>query len=153
MNSVNKVILLGNAGKDAEVSYLKNDATVARFTVATNESYKDKNGEKQTRTEWHNVEVWGETAKFVGNKLKKGSLVYVEGKIKTEEFEKKNKEGQKVRATKIVAYDVQVQNKESKNENSNNSPSEQVNEYATSGAPQASAQFATNLDQGDDLPF
>ena len=151
MNSVNKVILLGNAGKDAEVSYLKNDATVARFTVATNESYKDKNGEKQTRTEWHNVEVWGETAKFVGNKLKKGSLVYVEGKIKTEEFE--NKEGQKVRATKIVAYDVQVQNKESKNENSNNSPSEQVNEYATSGAPQGSAQFAANLDQGDDLPF
>lgn len=151
MNSVNKVILLGNAGKDAEVSYLKNDATVARFTVATNESFKDKNGEKQTRTEWHNVEVWGETAKFVGNNLKKGSLVYVEGKIKTEEFE--NKEGQKVRATKIVAYDVQIQKKEGKNEGTNPSPAQQVNDYATTGADNNQAQFAASLDQGDDLPF
>lgn len=148
-NGVNKVILLGNAGKDAEVNYLQNNSTVARFTLATNENFKDKEGKKQTRVEWHNVEIWGESAKFVGQYLKKGSLVHVEGKLKTEEFT--NKEGQKVRATKIVAFDVQIFN----TTKDGSSPAQQVNDYASNGngAENSKTEFVANMAQGDDLPF
>lgn len=83
MSSVNKVILVGRLGKDPEVRYLDNNRAVANFSIATSENYKDRDGNKQEVTEWHDIEVWGELAKVVERYLKKGNQVYVEGKIRT----------------------------------------------------------------------
>ncbi len=84
---INKVILVGNLGKDPEVRHLENGTAVARFPVATNESYKDKNGEWQNMTEWHNVVVWRYLAEKAERALKKGSLVYIEGKLTTRKWQ------------------------------------------------------------------
>ncbi|MFN4082065.1 MAG: single-stranded DNA-binding protein [Bacteroidia bacterium] len=89
--SLNKVMLIGNLGRDPEVRYLDNNKVVASFTIATNETYTDKNGEKRTETEWHRVEMWDNLAKIAEKYLKKGNQVFVEGKIKTENW--KDKEG------------------------------------------------------------
>lgn len=78
---INKVILIGNLGKDPEVKRLENGTVVAKFSVATNESYKDKNGEWQKLTEWHDVVAWRGSAEYAEKHLKKGSSVYVEGKL------------------------------------------------------------------------
>ena len=96
---LNKVMIIGHLGKDPEVTVLQTGVTVAKFSIATTENYKDKQGNKVSNTEWHNVELWEGLAKVAEQYLKKGSLVYVEGKIKTEEYT--NKEGQKARTTKI----------------------------------------------------
>ncbi|MBC7382751.1 MAG: single-stranded DNA-binding protein [Bacteroidia bacterium] len=93
--SLNKVLLIGNLGQDPLVRYLENNRIVANFTLATNEIYMDKNGERKTETEWHLVEMWDQLAKSIdGLKqkglLKKGSQVYVEGKIRTEIYKDKN---------------------------------------------------------------
>jgi len=84
---INKVILVGNLGKDPEVRHLENGTAVAKFSLATNESYKDKNGEWQNMTEWHNVVVWRYLAEKAERTLKKGGLVYVEGKITTRKWQ------------------------------------------------------------------
>ena len=80
--SVNKVILIGNLGKDPEVKYTPSGTPVAKLTLATNERFKDKGGEWQDRTEWHNVVVWQRLAEIAGEYLKKGSKVYIEGRPK-----------------------------------------------------------------------
>ncbi|MBT8327075.1 MAG: single-stranded DNA-binding protein, partial [Bacteroidia bacterium] len=85
---INKVILVGHLGKDPEVRYLDQNRAVANLTIATNERYTDRNGNKVEQTEWHNLEMWDGLAKVAEKYLKKGSLVYVEGKLKTEEWEK-----------------------------------------------------------------
>ena len=85
---INKVILVGHLGKDPEVRYLDQNRAVANLTLATNERYTDRNGNKVEQTEWHNLEMWDGLAKVAEKYLKKGSLVYVEGKLKTEEWEK-----------------------------------------------------------------
>ena len=95
---VNKVILVGHLGKDPEVKYLDQNRAVANLTMATNERYTDRNGNKVEQTEWHNLEMWDGLAKVAEKYLRKGSLVYVEGKIKTEEWERDN---QKHRTTRI----------------------------------------------------
>src|ERR1043166_4782460 len=103
--SLNKVLLIGNLGKDPEVRYLDNNKVVATFTIATNETYTDRNGEKKTETEWHNVEMWDQLARTAEKFLKKGSQVYVEGKIKTENWRDKDgneRTGKKVRATAMT---------------------------------------------------
>ncbi len=85
---INKVILVGHLGKDPEVRYLDQNRVVANVTIATNERYTDRNGNKVETTEWHNLEMWDGLAKIAEQYLKKGSLVYLEGKLKTEEWEK-----------------------------------------------------------------
>jgi len=85
---INKVILVGHLGKNPEVKYLDQNRAVANLTLATNERYTDKNGNKVETTEWHNLEMWDGLAKVAEKYLTKGSLVYVEGKLKTEEWEK-----------------------------------------------------------------
>ncbi len=85
---INKVILVGHLGKDPEVRYLDQNRAVANLTIATNERYTDRNGNKVEQTEWHNLEMWDGLAKVAEKYLRKGSLVYVEGKLKTEEWEK-----------------------------------------------------------------
>ena len=96
---INKVILLGNVGKDPDVRHLDNNATVARFSLATSESYKNKNGEKITNTEWHNIVAWRSHAEFAGKYIKKGTLLYVEGKIRTRSWD--DKDGNKRYTTEV----------------------------------------------------
>ena len=102
--SVNKVILIGNLGKDPEVKYTPSGTAVANFTLATNERYKDKDGQWQDRTEWHNIVAWQRTAEIVGEYLKKGRSVYVEGRLQTRSWD--DKDGQKHYKTEIVAQDL-----------------------------------------------
>jgi len=102
--SVNKVILLGNLGKDAELSYLASGQAVSKFSMATNRRWKDKNGEMQDETEWHNIVVWGKTAENLTQYLTKGRQVYVEGRIKSRTWE--GRDGSKHYSTDIIANDV-----------------------------------------------
>lgn len=103
--SVNKVILIGNLGKDPEVKYTPQGTAVAKFTLATNERFKDKSGEWQDRTEWHNLVAWARTAEIVGEYLKKGRTVYVEGSLRTSSWDDKQT-GQKKYKTEIVVNDL-----------------------------------------------
>jgi single-strand DNA-binding protein len=105
MASVNKVILIGNLGRDPELRYTPGGQAVANFTLATNERFSSKDGEKQERTEWHRIVAWGRTGELCAQYLSKGRSVYVEGRLQTREWE--DKEGQKRRTTEIVATTVQ----------------------------------------------
>jgi single-strand DNA-binding protein len=100
-NSVNKVILVGRLGKDPEVKYTQTGVPVARFTIATDESWKDQGGEKQQRTEWHNIVAWRKLAEICGQYLNKGKLVYIEGRLQTRSWE--DKEGNKRYTTEVQA--------------------------------------------------
>jgi single-strand DNA-binding protein len=103
--SVNKVILIGNLGKDPEVKYTPQGTPVAKFTIATNERFKDKEGQWQDRTEWHNVVAWQRTAEIVGEYCKKGGKVYIEGSLRTHSWDDKTS-GQKKYMTEIVVNDL-----------------------------------------------
>jgi len=104
---VNKVILIGNLGKDPEVRYMPSGGAVANVTIATSESWKDKQtGEQQERTEWHNVVFFNRLAEIVGEYLKKGSQVYVEGSLRTRKWQ--DKEGRDRYTTEIVAGEMQM---------------------------------------------
>ena len=100
--SVNKAILVGRLGRDPETRYTSGGQAVANFTLATDESYKDRSGERQKRTEWHRVVLWGKLAEISQQYLKKGMLVYIEGRIQTRQWEDK-RDGQKKSTTEIVA--------------------------------------------------
>jgi single-strand DNA-binding protein len=103
--SVNKVILVGNLGKDPEVKYTSSGTPVAKFSLATNEGYKDKSGQWQDRTEWHNIVAWQRLAEIVGEYVKKGSKVYIEGRLQTSSWDDKET-GQKKYKTEIIANDL-----------------------------------------------
>lgn len=104
--SVNKVILVGRLGRDPETRYTGGGQAVANFSVATDESYKDKAGERQKRTEWHKIVVWGKQAEIAQQYLKKGSLVFIEGRIQSREWQ--DKEGQKRTSFEIVANNFRM---------------------------------------------
>ena len=104
MGSVNKVILVGNLGADPELKYTPSNRPVCNLSVATNEVWKDKNGQKQERTEWHRVNVWGDQAEHCSKYLAKGRMVYVEGRIQTRSWD--DKEGKKRYTTEVVAERV-----------------------------------------------
>jgi single-strand DNA-binding protein len=104
--SVNKVILVGRLGRDPETRYTGGGQAVANFSVATDESYKDKNGERQKRTEWHKIVVWGKQAEIAQQYLKKGSLIFIEGRIQSREWQ--DKEGQKRTSFEIVANNFRM---------------------------------------------
>ena len=99
MGSVNKVILVGNLGRDAELRYTPGGAAVATLNMATTEVWNDKAGQRQERTEWHNVDLWGKPAESLKEYLVKGKQVYVEGRIQTDEYT--DKEGVKRKSTKV----------------------------------------------------
>src|SRR5579872_4462651 len=103
--SVNKVILIGNLGKDPEVKYTPSGTAVAKFSLATNERFKDKSGEWQDRTEWHNIVAWQRLAEIVGEYVKKGSKIYIEGRLQTRSWDDKET-GQKRYKTEIIANDL-----------------------------------------------
>ncbi|HEX2830964.1 MAG TPA: single-stranded DNA-binding protein [Burkholderiales bacterium] len=106
MASVNKVILIGNLGKDPEVRYLPSGDAVTNISVATTDQWKDKSGERQEHTEWHRVAFFGKTAEIAGEYLRKGSPVYIEGRIRTRKWQ--DKEGQDRYSTEIVADRMQL---------------------------------------------
>ncbi|HET8966741.1 MAG TPA: single-stranded DNA-binding protein [Candidatus Acidoferrum sp.] len=104
--SVNKVILVGRLGRDPETRYTGGGQAVANFSVATDETYRDKNGERQKRTEWHKIVVWGKQAEIAQQYLKKGSLIFIEGRIQSREWQ--DKEGQKRTSFEIVATNFRM---------------------------------------------
>jgi single-strand DNA-binding protein len=102
---VNKVILIGHLGADPDMRYTPSGAGVCELRLATSESWKDKNGQRQERTEWHRIVVWGKTAEICAKYLAKGRQVFIEGRIQTRSYD--DKEGQKRYITEIIANDVQ----------------------------------------------
>ncbi|HXN15277.1 MAG TPA: single-stranded DNA-binding protein [Usitatibacter sp.] len=106
MASVNKVILIGNLGRDPETRYMPDGGAITNISIATTETWKDKAGEKQEKTEWHRVAFFGKLAEIAGEYLKKGSQVYVEGRLQTRKWQ--DKEGQDKYTTEIVADRMQM---------------------------------------------
>lgn len=138
MAGVNKVILLGHLGKDPEVKKLDSGKSVANFSLATSEVYKNKEGEKVTNTEWHNIVLWSPLAEIAESYLKKGSQLYLEGKISNRSYE--DKDGVKKYISEVVGRDITLLGRppnESSGENSNNEGSAGSNVS----------------DEVDDLPF
>jgi len=105
MASVNRVILVGNLGRDPELRYIPSGQAVANFTLATNDRWRDKEGNNQERTEWHRIVVWGKTAENCAQYLQKGRSVYIEGRLQTRDWE--DKEGNKRQTTETIAQTVQ----------------------------------------------
>ncbi len=103
--SVNKVLLIGRLGTNPEIRYTPTGSAVANFNVATNESWNDKNGQKQERTEWHRIVVWGKLAQLCGEYLTKGRQVYIEGRLQTRQWQ--DKDGQNRYTTEVIANTVQ----------------------------------------------
>ena len=138
MASVNKVILVGNLGADPEVRYMSNGEAVANVRLATTESWKDKNsGEKREVTEWHRVVFYRKLAEIVGQYLKKGSSVYIEGRIRTRKWQ--DKEGQERYTTEIEATEMQMLGGKS--------------ESATAPKPGANPQASGFEDMSDEITF
>lgn len=104
MRGINKVILIGNIGKEPEYKTLQDGTPVAKLTIATTESYRLKNGDTQSRTEWHSIIVWRALATFANKYIQKGSLIYIEGKLRSRRYE--DKEGHKKYVTEVVADQV-----------------------------------------------
>jgi single-strand DNA-binding protein len=103
---VNKVILIGNVGADPELRYTPSGTAVTNYNMATNESWTDSSGERQERTEWHRIVVWGRLAEICNQYLRKGSKVYIEGRLQTRNWE--GQDGQKRYTTEVVARDMQI---------------------------------------------
>ncbi|MEA3503739.1 MAG: single-stranded DNA-binding protein [Bacteroidota bacterium] len=143
-SGVNKVILLGNLGKDPEVKHLESGAVVAHFTLATTEVYKDKNGERQSKTEWHNVVFWRRLAEIIEQYVKKGDQVYLEGKISTRSYN--DKDGNKKFFTEIVGNSLTMLGKKGGDDPSQSQQSK--NEAAKSVSTEI-----TEEQGDDDLPF
>lgn len=106
MASVNKVILVGNLGKDPDTRFMPNGDAATNFTIATTESWKDKSGDKKESTEWHRISAFGKLGEICGEYLKKGSAVYIEGKLKTRKWQ--DKDGQDRYTTEIIADRMQM---------------------------------------------
>ena len=105
MASVNKVIIVGNLGRDPEIRYTTSGTAVCNFSLATSETFKDKAGEKQEKTEWHNIQCWGKLAELAGEYLAKGKTIYLEGRLQTRKWQDKN--GVDRYTTEIVAEKIQ----------------------------------------------
>ncbi len=105
--SVNKAILVGRLGRDPETRFTSSGQAVCNFSIATDSTYKDRNGERQKRTEWHRIVLWGKLAEIAQQYLKKGHLVYIEGRLQTREWEDK-RDGQKRSTTEIVGSEMRM---------------------------------------------
>lgn len=147
---INKVILVGHLGKDPEVKYLPSGSAVANITVATSESWKDKqSGDKQERTEWHNVVFFNRLAEIVGEYLKKGAQVYVEGSLRTRKWQ--DKEGKDRYTTEIVASEMQMLGSKQGAGGGGSYNEDSAAPSRSSAAPSAPAGGAPDFD--DDIPF
>lgn len=145
MAGVNKVILIGNLGADPEVRSLESGVKVATINVATSESFKDKNGERQTQTEWHRVVLWRGLAEVVEKYLKKGSQVYIEGRLRTRSYE--DQDGKKLYVTEIEARDLTMLGRRDDSGTSESASPKPSNQSAPSNTD------SSNDSETDDLPF
>jgi len=155
MASVNKVILIGNLGKDPDIRYMPNGEAVANITLATSETWKDKTGAKQEKTEWHRVTFYRKLAEIVGEYLKKGSSVYVEGRLETRKWT--DKTGTDRYTTEIIANEMRMLGSKSGassfeggNKNNKTAPPK---DSATSNNNAASTPNSGFGDMDDDIPF
>ncbi len=147
---INKVILIGNLGKDPEVKYAANGNAVANITLATSESWKDKNtGEQVDKTEWHRVVFFRRLAEIAGEYLKKGSKVYIEGKLQTRKWQDQN--GQDRYTTEVVANDMQML--DSRGGSASFDQSQSASSAPPRSAPQSQPAAAPAGDFDDDIPF
>lgn len=148
MAGVNKVILVGNLGRDPEVRYLEGGTAVANFPLATSETYKDKQGRRVEHTEWHNIVVWRGLAEVAEKYLKKGMQVYVEGKLRTRSWD--DKEGNKKYTTEIVADSMTIlTRKDDQSQGSGGQGGNQGNQ----GQPGHTSPGIVPNNETDDLPF
>lgn len=141
---LNKVILIGRLGRDPETRHMPNGEAVCNFSVATSEAWNDRNGQRQERTEWHNITMYRRLAEIAGQYLKKGSQVYLEGKIQTRKYTDKN-------GVERTAYDIIVN--EMKMLGGGNSDQQAQAETPTSPRRQAPAATVNGSDESDDIPF
>ena len=149
MASVNKVILIGNLGKDPETRYMSNGEAVTNITVATTETWKDKNGEKQEKTEWHRVTFYRKLAEIAGEYLKKGRPVYIEGRLETRKWTDKN--GVERYTTDIIANDMKMLGSRSGSGSFESPEHEEDHSISNrSSSPKGSTGFD---DMDDDIPF
>jgi len=144
--SVNKVILIGNVGKDPEIRHLDSGVAVANFTLATSESYNAKNGERVTNTEWHNIVMWRGLADVVEKYVKKGSKLFIEGKITSRQYEK---DGQTKYFTEIVANNMVMLDSKGSTGNSGNT----TTTTTTETKPTVDKPAVDDTGGEDDLPF
>jgi single-strand DNA-binding protein len=152
MASVNKVILIGNLGADPETRYLPSGDAVANIRIATTDVWKDKSGEKQEHTEWHRIAFFGKLAEIAGEYLKKGSPVYIEGRIRTRKWQ--DKEGQDRYSTEIVADRMQLLgSRGGGSESAAREPKPAAAESGGSAKPAAKKSGASFDDMDDDIPF
>ena len=158
---INKVILIGNLGRDPEIRTLESGSKVGKFSIATNESYRDKSGEWQTLTEWHNIVVWRGLAERAERELKKGTMVYIEGKLTHRTWQ--DKDGNERYTTEVVAYTLRsLERRESGGRGSfgNDFPSIQdemkstgSSSFSSPATPQTSQPVQDSPPDDDDLPF
>jgi single-strand DNA-binding protein len=150
MASVNKVILVGNLGRDPETRYTTGGEAVTNVSIATTDTWKDKAGEKQERTEWHRVAFFGKLAEIAGEYLKKGSQVYVEGRLQTRKWQ--DKEGQEKYTTEIIADRMQMLGSRAGAGGGDTAPErERAPAASKSGAASPAKKNVDDLD--DDIPF
>ena len=149
MAGVNKVILVGNLGRDPEVRYLEGGTAVANFPLATSETYKDKQGRRVEHTEWHNIVVWRGLAEVAEKYLKKGMQVYVEGKLRTRSWD--DKDGNKKYTTEIVADNMTMLSR--KDDGSGQGGGSQGGQASGQGESGYSAPGIVPNNETDDLPF
>lgn len=148
MAGVNKVILIGNLGADPEVRSLESGVKVATINVATSESYKDKSGERQTQTEWHRVVLWRGLAEVVEKYLKKGSQVYIEGRLRTRSYD--DQDGKKMYVTEIEARELTMLGRRESEGSEYGGNQDNKSETKESAPKQANGSDASDA---DDLPF
>jgi single-strand DNA-binding protein len=144
MAGVNKVILVGNLGKDPEIRHLDNGRAVTNFSLATSEFYKNKNGEKVTNTEWHNLVLWTPLAEIADKYLRKGNQIYVEGKLQTRSYD--DKDGIKRYTTEVVVQNMTMLGSKNDGNSDSNANDYSKNSASDEGVP------AFN-EETDDLPF
>ena len=151
MASVNKVILIGNLGKDPETRYMSNGEAVTNITLATTDTWKDKNGEKQEKTEWHRVIFYRKLAEIAGEYLKKGRSVYVEGRLETRKWTDKN--GVERYTTDIIATDMKMLGNRTGSGNFESAPEHEDDNPAPSRTSSAKSTGSGFDDMDDDIPF
>jgi len=154
-SSVNKVILIGNLGKDPEVRHLESGVGVANFSIATSENYKDrKTGERVTQTEWHNVVLWRGLADVAEKYLKKGDKIYIEGKLRTRTWQ--DQQGNNRYTTEIVADNLTMLGKSSDKNTTSNEPAATIQQSSPNtviAEKKSKEEFSSPEDGNDDLPF
>ena len=151
MASVNKVILVGNVGRDPETRYMPSGDAMVNLSLATTDQWKDKNGEKQEKTEWHRIVIFGKTAEIAGQYLRKGSQIYIEGRLQTRKWT--DKEGQERYTTEIVADRMQMLGSRG---GGGDAPMEREPAPGPAAEPRAAAPRKSGTafdDIDDDIPF